>query len=297
MAKRKKQTSTADSLIEEQLDYRLRKVEDAMTADCITVSGSMLHVMDDAVKESIEGDNRQKRRDKLLVILETDGGSIELVQRIVETMRHFYREVEFIVPNRAMSAGTVLALSGDAIWMNYYSVLGPIDPQIKRGGTWLPAIGYLEMYKRLIEKSKKGTISEAELAFLLDRFDAAEMFSIEEHRELSITLLKEWLVLYKFKNWKRTTSRRLQVTPKMKRKRAEEIAKKLSDPKLWHSHGRGISMAVLSNDVGVLIDDFGANPKLSAAIKEYCDPLNHYLMRLGANGTVHVPGRFSPIAW
>ncbi len=48
---------------------------------------------------------------------------------MVSVMRKHYKEVSFIVPSHAYSAGTVLVLSGDKIYMDYYSVLGPIDPQ------------------------------------------------------------------------------------------------------------------------------------------------------------------------
>ncbi len=38
-------------------------------------------------------------------------------------MRHHYKCVDFIVPNSAYSAGTVLAMSGDAI----YRLASPLD--------------------------------------------------------------------------------------------------------------------------------------------------------------------------
>ena len=34
-------------------------------------------------------------------------------------------------------------MSGDAIFMDYFSVLGPIDPQLPKGDTMVPALGYL----------------------------------------------------------------------------------------------------------------------------------------------------------
>ena len=37
-----------------------------------------------------------------------------------------------IVPDGAMSAGTIFALSADRIMMDYFSCLGPIDPQIEK---------------------------------------------------------------------------------------------------------------------------------------------------------------------
>ena len=38
--------------------------------------------------------------------------------------------------------------------MDYYSVLGPIDPQVNRGEGLVPALGYLKKYDELIEKSE-----------------------------------------------------------------------------------------------------------------------------------------------
>jgi hypothetical protein len=94
-------------------------------------------------------------------------------------------------------------MSGDAIHMDYYSCLGPIDPQVpNRDGRWVPALGYLHKYKKLIDKSKtRAGLTEAEIAYLLSKFDPADLYSFEQAKDLSTKLLKEWLVKYKFKDW------------------------------------------------------------------------------------------------
>jgi hypothetical protein len=46
------------------------------------------------------------------------------------------------------------------------------------------------------------------------------------------------------------------VADGMKRQRAEKIATALSDNERWHSHGRGISMQTLRNELNLRIDDF-----------------------------------------
>ncbi|WP_414521440.1 SDH family Clp fold serine proteinase, partial [Umezakia ovalisporum] len=73
-------------------------------------------------------DELENKKRHLLVILETEGGSIETTERIADVFRHHYPlgEVSFLIPNFAMSAGTILVMSGDRILMDYYSVLGPI---------------------------------------------------------------------------------------------------------------------------------------------------------------------------
>lgn len=180
-------------------------------------------------------------------MLETTGGFVEVAKRIAETLRKHYGLIEFIVPNYAFSAGTILVMSGDAIHMDYYSVLGPIDPQVQRpgGGQMIPALGYLVQYERLMQLSKKRKLTSAEITYLVEKFDPAELYRYEQARELSITLLKEWLVKYKFKNWKKTKTRKINVTKAMKTRRASEIAKKLNKTEKWHSHGHGISMEIL----------------------------------------------------
>ena len=66
------------------------------------------------------------------MILDTPGGVVEVVERMVTALRHVYRDLAVIVPDRAMSAGTIFALSADRIMMDHLSSLGPIDPQIER---------------------------------------------------------------------------------------------------------------------------------------------------------------------
>lgn len=80
-------------------------------------------------------------RRRLLIFLNTTGGSAETVETLVEIIRYNYQEVWFVVPDFALSAGTIFCMSGDKIWMDYSSSLGPIDPQVPTGrGDWVPAL-------------------------------------------------------------------------------------------------------------------------------------------------------------
>jgi hypothetical protein len=108
---------------------------------------------------------------------------------MVNVIRHFYDEVVFIVPDVALSAGTVFVMSGDEILMDYYSCLGPIDPQVERDGKLVPALSYLVQYDRLIDKATAGTLTNAEFA-ILNKHDLAELHQFEMARDLSISLLR-----------------------------------------------------------------------------------------------------------
>lgn len=282
----------SNNIIEAMLTTRAEAVEAAADADVLTYIGPMYPPADDEVKDAVE--MIAPRRKALMVILETPGGYVTVAERMARIFRHHYKRVDFTVPGYAMSAGTILVMSGDAIHMDYASLLGPIDPQVRtRSGQWVPALGYLEQFARLIEKSDKGTLNTAELNYLVSNFDPAALYAYEQERELSIALLEEWLVKYKFKNWKKTETRGVTVTKAMRAERAREIAELLNKMDKWHSHSRGIPMAVLQNDLNLLVDDFGADPILGPALHDYYRLLRDYTMRRAHEAYVlHTRGRY-----
>lgn len=55
----------------------------------------------------------------------------------------------------------------------------------------------------------------------------------------------------------------------------------------WGSHGRGIAMHVLQNELNLKIDDFGANQVLSSSIRSYYDLLVDYIVRNKLGNFVH----------
>ena len=278
----------ANEFIEEQLVLRCKKLEEVLRSDLLGYLGLIVPGVDHDFRRTIE--SFETKRPCLAIVLETDGGMIETVARMVHVIRHHYEQVLFVIPDRAMSAGTVFVLSGDTIHMDYYSVLGPIDPQVSgRDGKLVPALGYWKQYQKLLERAKdqKDPITPAEVNLLIDGFDQAELYGYEMARELSVDLLKEWLVKYKFKDWMETETRKLPVTPDMKKDRAEEIANMLNDTDKWYSHGRGISMQVLGRDLKLKIDDFESHPTLNEAVRSYYDLLVDYRWKRGHLAVIH----------
>ncbi len=285
-----------EQLVEKQLHDYLGDLENLWFADVVTYLGPIVDGADDLIRDEVEAID--PKRDRLFLILETGGGYIEVAQRIADTLRRHYQCVDFVVPNSCMSAGTVLAMSGDAIHMDYYSVLGPIDPQVPRAGdgALIPALGYIAKYEQLIAKAKSPEgLTMAEITYLVQRFDPAELYSYEQARELSVTLLKEWLVKYKFRDWTVTASQKLTVTEQMKRDRAEEIAMALGDTSRWHSHNRGISMAVLDRDLNLQIEDLEKTPEIHGKLRAYYKLLKGYALRMGHLASLHRLNNYVPL--
>lgn len=275
----------SNSYIEAELVVRLKRIEEASNSDVITLIHPIGKPFDDIIHQNM--DELKGKSKNLLVILETEGGSIETTERIADVFRHHYPvgEVSFLIPNFAMSAGTILVMSGDRILMDYYSVLGPIDPQVQNAeGTWVPGMGYLEKFEEFVLKSQKGNLSPAELAFLLDKFDPAHLHWLEQAREHGVDLLKNWLVKYKFKDWVRTEVSGRPVTEEMKIERAQDIANKLNDTKVWRSHGRGLSIKVIRDKLNLKIEDYGSDPayaELKQRVGVYYRLLKDYMARRG----------------
>ncbi|WP_207719700.1 SDH family Clp fold serine proteinase [Phyllobacterium pellucidum] len=255
-----------------------------LDADILFFSGEMRMTIFAWFRELIEKlAARPEKKQAIAIFLTTPGGQAEAVEKFVEVVRHHYKLVYFVVPVVAMSAGTIFCMSGDKIFMDYSSSLGPIDPQVldREGKYLVPALGHLDKLNEMIQKSKQNTISPVEFQWMMNQ-DLAMLRFYEQARDLSEALLKRWLVQYKFKDW--TVHKRRNGTPAVtdddKRERAAEIAKLLSDNSHWHSHGRMIGMQTLKDECRLEIDDFGNDSALQGAVRRYNDTLSDFMSRM-----------------
>lgn len=268
-----------EKLNKELMTSLLKDLENKLDADVFTYYGEIVNGVERDVKDIIEELKKDSiSHDKVYIILTTPGGSLPPVQRMVDIFRHFYTEVNFIVPDYAYSAGTIWCMSGDNIYMNYFSTLGPIDPQVQnKDGKLVAALGYLDKINELLEKAQNNELSKAEFLILKD-FDLAELRSYEQAKELAVDMLKIWLTKYKFKDWIKH-SNDTPVTLEEKEKRAIEIASKLSDNNLWKSHSRPIDIQTLREELQLKIVDFDEDESLSELIVKYYDGMTEYIQK------------------
>lgn len=254
------------------------KMEQFLDADIFVYYGELYDGLELHVRKMIEDlANDSNKKDKLYIILTTGGGSLNPVKRMVNIFRNFYAEVHYIIPDFAYSAGTVMCCSGDSILMSYYSVLGPIDPQVRNNdGKFVAALGYLDKIDELIKKAQNQTLTQAEFLILKD-FDLAELRAYEQARDLAIDLLVEWLPKYKFKDWN-THSTGISVSIEEKKLRAREIAENLSDNKEWKSHGRPINRDELER-LNLKITKMEDTPELYSHIMNYYDIMRDFITK------------------
>ena len=64
------------------------------------------------------------------IILHTPGGLVLAARQIASALADHDGKVTAVVPNYAMSGGTMIALAADEILLDSHAALGPIDPQL-----------------------------------------------------------------------------------------------------------------------------------------------------------------------
>jgi len=280
--------SDLDQTIVSMVNDSAKELEDALSADLVFYHGPIHPALFRVFRNFIEEVKSASKRTEnaVAVVVRTSGGSAETVERMVDVLRHHYGTVNFIVPDTAMSAGTIFCMSGDKIYMDYSSALGPIDPQVMSsdGSGFLPAMGYLDQIEALTAKPK---LSPADVV-LLKGIDLGKLALFEQARNLSVDLLKKWLVEYKFKAWTehRTTSPGTPVTHEEKVARAEQVAADLADHKKWRSHGRALNVSRLQ-ELRLEIDDYSSNAPLREKIRRYNDLLTAHVDRLNMQFYLH----------
>lgn len=207
------------------------------------------------------------------VLIVTPGGSGDQVARFVNHLRPRFDNVTFIIPNIAMSAGTILAMSGDDIIMDSRATIGPIDPQVSRqDGSIVPAQSILTVIKEiqdrgqaLLDAGKTPLWTDLQV---LKSIDAKDIGIAANGSKFSIELVADYLYNFKFKNWN-THSTGVPVTDEEKRTRSKEIAAKLCDHSEWKTHSRGITREVAWEVCKIKITHPESIEGLDAALRSF----------------------------
>lgn len=207
---------------------------------------------------------REEETDKIDIYLETPGGSGESAEEIARFLHNKFREVNFVIAGEAKSAGTILALSGDNIYMTDTGSLGPIDAQIKIGRSVVSAYDYKIWIDEKREEAQKYNRLNPLDAIIVSQISPGEIKKVINALEFAKDLVTDWLTQYKFKNWKITETRQIEVTEDIKRQRASEVAEELTNQTKLRSHGRSLKMEDLRK--WLLIDRIDENEKLSEIV-------------------------------
>lgn len=124
------------------------------------------------------------------LILHTPGGDAAATESLVDYLRSIFgSNIRAIIPQLAMSAGTMIACACKEIVMGKHSSLGPIDPQI--GG--IPAHGIVEEFQRAFNEIKADGNKAAVWQPIIHKYPPTIVGECEKALEWSNQMVREWL--------------------------------------------------------------------------------------------------------
>jgi len=96
--------------------------------------GISASINEDAVRSMYDHVRKIGQTKRLDLFLYSTGGSVEVPWKIVCMLREYCEELSVLIPYRAYSAATLLAMGCDHIFLGKKGELGPIDPALNVGG-------------------------------------------------------------------------------------------------------------------------------------------------------------------
>ncbi|NHZ85907.1 MAG: serine protease [Planctomycetia bacterium] len=182
------------------------------------------------------------------LIIHTGGGSPEATDAIVSFLRQKYNDIRILIPQAAMSAGTMLACSADEIVMGKQSSIGPIDPQFilqtSVGIQALPAHAILKQFENAQKDCAENPNNLNSWMPMLSQYGPALLVRCKDQIDFGRDLVESWLTSYMFKD--------------EKSKLPHEISKYLSDHDNFKTHGKHLNINN-AKDLGLKIQELEAN--------------------------------------
>jgi hypothetical protein len=200
------------------------------------------------------------------IVLHTPGGETAATESIVDYLRSIFgTNIRAIVPQLAMSAGTMIACSASSIVMGKQSSLGPIDPQF----SGLPAHGVIEEFARACSECKADPSKIPMWQPIIAKYNPTLIGECQKAISWSQEMVKDWLSNGMLKD---------DQNPAAK---AESIVGELGSHALTKSHARHLS-ASKCKDIGLKIEMMEDDDKLQNAIMSVHHACIHTLTSTGA---------------
>jgi hypothetical protein len=200
------------------------------------------------------------------LIIHTEGGSAAAVESLVDYLRKMFgTDMRAIVPQLAMSGGTMIACACKSIIMGKQSNLGPIDPQF--GGR--PAHGVIEEFKKAYEECKIDVNKIPIWQPIIANYPPTLIGECQKAIQWTETLVKDWL---------RTGM--LAGDPQADAK-ANKIYEELGDHALNLSHGRHLAIEKCE-EMGLKIEHLEESEALQDAVLSVHHAFMHTLSSTGA---------------
>jgi len=193
---------------------------------------------------TIKGLDRSRGLD---LILHTPGGPIGATESIVHYLKSMFgNDIRAIIPQIAMSAGTMIACSCKEIIMGKHSNLGPIDPQINS----IPTHGIIEEFERAKKEIAADPKTIPVWQTILSRYNLTLIGECEKAITWSESIVEDWLKTNMFEN------------EPDKDEIVSAIISELASHALTLSHDRHIPTEILKDKLGLKILMLESDPEL-----------------------------------
>ncbi len=167
----------------------------------------------------------------------------------------------------------MLALSGDELYLDEQSELGPIDPQFNfPGGRTSPALGILRQFQRAAEEIESDPGRLAAWMPILQQYAPSLLEDAREALELAQRMVAGWLERYMLagQDGGGDAARRIA---------AYFAGQDAAEPVGSHSRPIGIDKAV---QLGLKVEDMRADPALKQVVRELHHVVNITFSETGA---------------
>ncbi|WP_087722570.1 SDH family Clp fold serine proteinase [Pandoraea sp. PE-S2T-3] len=203
------------------------------------------------------------RPNGLDLILHTPGGNIAAAESIVFYLREqFGTDIRVIVPQIAMSAGTMIACSAQSIVLGKQSSLGPIDPHLN--GISAPAV--LEEFDRAVRMVQENPASIPLWQTIVGKYHPTFLDSCRRSRDMSKQIVQSWLTSGMFAGDADAAQK------------AQTISEKLSNHDEHKEHGRHIHFDVCEA-LGLKITRLESDPDLQDLVLSVHHAFHHTCRR------------------
>ncbi|NMC50279.1 MAG: S49 family peptidase [Desulfovibrio sp.] len=185
---------------------------------------------------AVHGLDRTKGLD---LFLHTPGGNIAAAESIVEYLRRMFgMDIRAIIPQLALSAGTMIACSCKSVLMGKQSSLGPIDPQFGM----ISARGVKDEFQRAIDEVKADPSKTPIWQAIIGKYHPTFIAQCENACRWAEDLVKAWLETNMFSG---------DPNPKQT---ASEVTDKLIDYGHKVNHGKHLSIDEVREKVGLVVE-------------------------------------------
>lgn len=183
------------------------------------------------------------------LLLHTPGGDAAATESLVDYLRSMFADIRVIIPQLAMSAGTMISLAANEIVMGKHSSLGPIDPQI--GG--VPAHGIIEEFTQAKTEIAQNQLSALVWQPIIAKYSPTLIGQCQKAIQWANDMVRDWLVTGMFAGEQDAQAK------------ADNVVNELGSHALTKSHARHIS-ATRARELGLKVRALEDDSSLQDAV-------------------------------